>query len=102
MSKDYPIIIDIMDKIVNNLFRWNRLREAIFDEVELYKEIDKRLKDNTPGSAYWNDGDGWRSWTYNKERSKYYFNDVPEEYLGDAIKYTIESNGPEFDLDEVW
>jgi len=92
----------MMDKLVNSLFRWKRLREAIFDEVELYNEINKRLADNTPGSAYWNDGDGWRSWTYKKERNKYYFNDVPEEHLGDAIRYTMQSIGPEFDMDEVW
>jgi hypothetical protein len=78
------------------------LRKAIFDEVELYKEIDRSLKDSTPGSAYWNDGDGWRSWTYSAGRKKYYFNDIPEEDLVDAIEYTMQSLGPEIDLTEEW
>lgn len=90
------------DWLVRKIFRINSLREAVLDEAELYKEIDRRLKDNTPGSAYYNDGDGWRSWTYSKERKKYYFNDIPEEYLGDAMDYTFQSLGPEIDLTEEW
>ena len=92
----------MIDWLVNKIFRWDQLREAIFDEVELYKEIDRRLKDNTPGSAYYNDGDGWRSWTYSTERKKYYFNDIPQEHLGDAIEYTMQSLGPEIDITEEW
>jgi hypothetical protein len=92
----------MIDWLVNKLFWYAPLRSAIFNEVHLYDMIEERLKDTTPGSAYWNDGDGWRSWTYSKERNKYYFNDVPEEHLGNAIRYTLESKGPEFDLDEVW
>ena len=92
----------MIDWLVNKIFRWDQLREAIFDEVELYKEIDRRLKDTTPGSAYWNDGNGWRSWTYSAERKKYYFNDIPEQNLGDAIEYTMQSLGPEIDLTEEW
>jgi len=102
MKREYPIGIDIMDKIVNNLFRWKRLRDALMDEVHLYDMLDERLKETTPGSLYWNDGDGWRSWTYSSERNKYYFNDIPEDYLGNAMRYTYESLGFEFDMDEVW
>ena len=68
----------------------------------MYDEIEKRLKDKTPGSAYWNEGDGWRSWTYSSARNKYYFNDIPEQNLGDAIRYSYESLGPEFDSSETW
>jgi hypothetical protein len=70
------------------------------NEVHLYDMNDERLKDNTPGSVFWNDGDGWRTWTYSKERTKYYFNDIPEDNIGDAITYTFESKGPEIDLTE--
>lgn len=101
-KREYPIGTDIMDWIVNKLFWYTPLRKAIFDEVHLYDMLEERLKDTTPGSAYWNDGDGWRSWTYSKERKKYYFNDIPEDSIGEAMRYTYESIGPEFDLDEVW
>lgn len=92
----------MIDWLVNRLFWWTPLREAIFAEVHMYDMVEERLKDTTPGSAYWHDGDGWRSWTYSAERNKYYFNDIPEEDLGEAMRYTYESNGPEFDMDEVW
>lgn len=102
MKREYPIGIDIMDSIVSFLFRWERLRKHIFSEVHMYDEVAERLKDKTPGSAFWNDGDGWRSWTYSAGRKKYYFNDIPEKDLGEAMRYTYESLGPEFDMDEVW
>ena len=102
MKREYPIGIDIMDRIVNLLFSWGRLRNALMDEVHLYDMLDERLKDTSPGSAFWNDGDGWRSWTYSAERKKYYFNDIPNESLVGAMTYSYESLGPEFDLDEVW
>jgi hypothetical protein len=92
----------IIDFLVDRIFKYTSLRQAVTDEVHFYDMIEKSLKDTNPGSAFWNDGDGWRSWTYSKERNKYYFNDIPEYSLGDAINYTLESKGPEFDLDEVW
>lgn len=92
----------MIERLVNAVFWWAPLRNAIFAEVHFYDELEKRIKDTTPGSAYWNDGDGWRSWIYSVERKKYYFNDLPEESLGEAMRYTFESIGPEFDLDEVW
>jgi len=92
----------MIDWLVNKLFWYTPLRKAIFDEVHLYDMIEERLKDDAIGSGYWNDGDGWRSWTYSKERNKYYFNDIPEDNIGAAMRYTLESNGPEFDIDEVW
>lgn len=102
MKREYPIGIDMMDSLVSLLFRWERLRKHIFAEVHMYDEVEERLKDTTPGSLLWPDFDGWRSWTYSAPRNKYYFNDIPEKDLGDAMRYTYESIGPEFDLDEVW
>ena len=92
----------MIDWLVNKLFWYTPLRKAIFAEVHMYDQLDKIIQDQTPGSAYWNDGDGWRSWTYSAGRKKYYFNDIPEDNLGDAMTYTYESLGPEFDIDEVW
>jgi len=92
----------MIEWLVNRIFTWDPLREAVFAEVHIYEHIDKVIKDNTPGSAYWNDGEGWRSWTYSKPRNKYYFNDIPEERLGDAIEYSMQCLGPEIDITEEW
>lgn len=92
----------MIDWLVNKIFWWTPLRQAIFAEVHMYDEVKKRLEDTTPGSMFWHEGDGWRSWTYSAERKKYYFNDIPEEDLGEAMRYTYQSLGPEFDMDEVW
>lgn len=92
----------MIDWLVRRIFSYKPLYEAVMDEAHLYKEINKRLTDNTPGSAYWDDGDGWRSWSYSPERKKYYFNDIPEEHLGDAITYALQSIGPEIDITEEW
>ena len=92
----------MIDWLVTKIFRWDSLREAIFAEVHMYDYLDEALKDTTPGSAFWNDGDGWRSWTYSAGRKKYYFNDIPDESLVKAMAYSYESLGPEFDMDEIW
>lgn len=76
--------------LVDQIFRWSRLREAVFAEVHFYDEIEERLKDPTPGSAFWNDGDGWRSWTYSPEKNRYYFNDIPEDNLINAMNYVFD------------
>ena len=91
----------MIDWLVNRLFWWTPLRNAIFTEVHMYDQLDKIIKDGNPGSAYWNDGDGWRSWTYSEKFNKYYFNDIPEDELVNAITYSYQSL-PEFDVDEVW
>lgn len=92
----------MIDWLVRKIFWWTPLREAIFDEVHFYDMIEERLKDKTPGTMLWHEGDGWRSWTYSAEENKYYFNDVPSDNLSEAFKLSFESKGPEFDLDEVW
>lgn len=92
----------MIDWLVDRIFRFTSLREALFAEVHFYDKLDEIAKDTTPGSAFWNDGDGWRSWTYSVDRNKYYFNDIPTDDLSEAMRYAIQSKGPEFDLDEVW
>lgn len=91
----------MIDWLVQKIFWWAPLRRAIFAEVHMYDEVEERLKDTTPGSLLWPDVDGWRSWTFSSERNKYYFNDIPAEFQ-EAFRYTYESVGPEFDMDEVW
>ena len=92
----------MIEWLINRIFSWNKLREAIFSEVHFYDKIDEALNDTTPGSLFWEESGGWKCWTYSKERNKYYFNDIPEKSLVDAMVYTFESKGPELDLTEEW
>ena len=83
-----------MEILVNWLFKWNRLREVIFAEVDFYNSISRTLKDPESmktASAFWDDGDGWRGWTI--EDNKYYFNDVPEYDLLGAMLELEEMHG---------
>lgn len=96
----------MIDWLVNKLFWWTPLRNALIAEVHMYDEISKRLDEDiySPehNSLFWNDGDGWRSRSFSIGRQKYYFNDIPDQSLAEAMRYSFESLGPEFDLDEVW
>lgn len=72
----------MINKLVNLLFKWGSLREALFTEVNFYNSISRTMKDPESmktASAFWDEGDGWRGWTI--EGDKYYFNDVPEHDL---------------------
>lgn len=80
----------LIEWLVDTIFRYDMLRRAIFDEVHLYDKIDEVLKDETPGSMFWNDGDGWRSSRYSLEERKYYFNDIPEDNLINAMNYVFD------------
>ncbi len=95
---------EMLEILVNAIFRWKRLRLAIFDEVHMYDHLDKILADPEAmaiGSSFWPDVDGWRGWT--KEGNKYYFNDIPEENIIDAITQLDKmSEFVEFTQDELW
>jgi hypothetical protein len=73
----------MIDFIVNSIFKWNRLRTAIFAEVDLYNSIGITLKDpeaSATASLMWFEQDGWRGWTI-RDNGSYYFNDIPESNL---------------------
>jgi hypothetical protein len=93
-----------MDRLVNLIFSWERLRNAVTEEVHLYDDLGKRMAEYNPdhNSVFWYDWDGWRSRSFSPERNKYYFNDIAEMSLMNAMNYAFESVGPEFDIDEVW
>ena len=70
--------------LVNRIFRWDPLREAIFDEVRLYQSIDKAMAEydrEHPTNLTWSEGDRWYGWTYNPELKRYYFDDIGNESL---------------------
>jgi hypothetical protein len=70
--------------LVNKLFWWSPLRDAIFDEVHMYDHIDSIMNDpdsmNT-GSLSWMEGDMWYGWTYNSNARRYYFDDIGNKSL---------------------
>ena len=78
----------MIDKLVNLIFKWKPLRLAIFNEVNFYNSITRIMADPEEmktATALWDDGDGWRGWTV-KENGNYYFNDIPEKSLADAME----------------
>ena len=79
----------MIDWLVNRIFWWAPLRDAIFDEVHMYDRLRHILADPEAmeiGSSFIPDFDGWRSWSHDKDKSRYYFNDVPEEDMMAAIE----------------
>lgn len=72
----------MIDWLVKQIFKINPLRNALFQEVNMYNSLTRIMKDPESmktASAFWDEGDGWRGWTI--EGNKYYFNDVPEHDL---------------------
>ena len=77
----------MIDWLVNRLFWWTPLRNALLAEATFYNSMTTLLNDPESmktATAYWNEGDGWRGWTI--EDNKYYFNDVPEHDLMGVIE----------------
>lgn len=82
----------MIDNLVNWLFRWDRLRHAIFNEVDMYNSITRIMADDESSKiacALWCEEDGWRGWNI-KEDGRYYFHDVPEHTLGDIMAIVTE------------
>jgi hypothetical protein len=72
----------MIDWLVKQIFKINPLRNALFQEVNMYNSLTRIMKDPEAmktASAFWDEGDGWRGWTV--EGNKYYFNDIPEHDL---------------------
>lgn len=72
----------MIDWLVNTLFRWGRLREALFAEVHFYDMINERLNEPTT-SLSWKEGELWYGYTYNEMHKTYLFDDIGYESLSD-------------------
>lgn len=84
----------MIDKIVNLIFKWDRLRTAIFLEVDWYNSITRTINDPEAmrtASAMWCETDGWRGWTI-KDSGNYYFHDLPEKSLFDMMDILYEKD----------
>ena len=64
----------MIDWLVNSIFRFTSLREAIFEEVHFYDAVDAALKEPSTNLT-WCEEDGlWRGWTL--KDNTYLFDDV--------------------------
>ena len=78
--------------LIRQMFKIPALRINIFQEVHMYDRLDHIMADPEAmeiASSFIPDFDGWRSWSYNKDKNRFYFNDVPEEDMMGAI-YKLE------------
>jgi hypothetical protein len=76
----------MIDWLVNRIFRWDTLRQAVFDEVNLYQSITKRIwemENLNPTNLTWAEEETglWKGWTYSSEKKRYYFDDIGSESL---------------------
>lgn len=74
----------MIEWLVNRIFWWTPLRNAMFDEVHMYDELDKRIKEykeEGPTNLTWAEGDTWYGWTYNRSNKRYYFDDIGNKSL---------------------
>jgi len=75
------MLIEFVEKY---LMRPKRLRDAIETVVHENDELLRILKQHEeegPTNLTWAEGDRWYGWTYNKSKSRYYFDDIGNESL---------------------
>lgn len=72
----------MIDWLVNRIFKYTSLREAIFAEVHFYDEIEKALKEPT-NNLTWEEGGLWYGWHFNEMHKIYLFNDIGHESMAD-------------------
>jgi len=81
-QKRGDILFNLVDKF---LMRPKRLREAIQAVVnennELLRILAEYEKDETPTNLTWSEGDTWYGWIYNKDKGRYYFDDIGNKSL---------------------
>ena len=72
----------MIDRLVNLIFRWDRLRDALFIEVHFYDEIDRAMKEPTTNLT-WEEGGLWYGYTLSEEHNVYLFDDIGHETMTD-------------------
>jgi len=74
----------MIDWLVNRIFRFTSLREAIFEEVHMYDHLSDVFTNSDLtdiASCSWLEGDMWYGWTYNSNAKRYYFDDIGNKSL---------------------
>ena len=72
----------MIEWLVDRIFSWDKLREALFAEVHFYDEIKRRMNEPTTNLS-WNEGGLWYGYTYNEMHKTYLFDDIGHESLAD-------------------
>jgi hypothetical protein len=72
----------MIDRLVNLLFWWTPLRQAIFAEVHFYDHIDAAMNEPT-NNLTWEDGGLWYGYTYDSNAGRYYFDDTGHKSMTD-------------------
>lgn len=78
----------MIERLVHLFFRWEGLRNAIFEEVHFYDGVEESLKEPTTNLTWCEDDGLWRGWHYNEKYKIYRFNDVGYENLLDLWEDT--------------
>jgi hypothetical protein len=74
----------MIDWLVNRIFRFTSLREAVFEEVHMYDHLDSIINSSDGmdiASSSWMEGDMWYGWNYDSNAKRYYFDDIGNKSL---------------------
>jgi hypothetical protein len=72
----------MIDWLVQKIFWWTPLRDAIFAEVHMYDELDRVINEPT-NNLSWEEGGLWYGYTYNEMHKTYLFDDIGYDSLTD-------------------
>ena len=78
----------MIEWLARRIFSWTTLREEVVKEVHFYDYLDSIMKDPESmetAASFYPDSDGYRGWSKSPDTGKYYYNDVPEDSLMDAM-----------------
>jgi hypothetical protein len=70
----------MIDWLVNRIFRFTSLREAIFSEVHMYDALDAAM-DEPITNLTWEENGLWYGYTYNEMHKTYLFDDIGYETM---------------------
>jgi hypothetical protein len=68
----------MIELLARAIFSWAPLRQAMFDEVHFYDEIDRVINEPTTNLT-WEEGGLWYGYTYNEMHKTYLFDDTGHE-----------------------
>jgi hypothetical protein len=79
----------MIDWLVNLIFSWGKLRDAVTFEVRMYDSIYRVMAqdvDQHPTNLSWLENGIWKGWSYSPEYNRYYFDDFGSDNLSDLWK----------------
>ena len=70
----------MIEWLVHKLFWWAPLRQAIFEEVHFYDQIEAAMNEPTTNCS-WKEGELWYGYTLNEMHNLYLFDDIGYETM---------------------